>query len=118
MPSKRGKSVRASAEEYKTDKKKTLTSEEYALEKYLQLASKLYYGLSPKTTREFAYPYAIANGKCILENWSTNKSSSWLKGFMYKYKDSFLRYPESTTGSILQKKNLYLKICSALMSRV
>lgn len=104
-----GSSVRSSAEMYGIDRKtldryvkKYLASEnkdevsmkpnyssgqiftcheESLLESYIVKASKLHYGFTPKTARQFAFQFATANNKKIPQNWVDNEMASfdWLK---------------------------------------
>lgn len=73
--------------------------EEKLLAQYLLDASRMNYGLTTKDTRQFAYMYAVENGKKVNQNWFTNKVASrdWLRGFMFRNKNLSLRTPEPTS---------------------
>lgn len=72
--------------------------EESLLESYIVKASKLHYGFTPKTARQFAFQFATANNKKIPNNWIENEMASfdWLRGFMRRHGNILsLRTPES-----------------------
>lgn len=51
-------------------------AEEKDLAKYLETASKLYHGLTPKNVRMLAYQFAKRNDKKILDNWVVKEEAS------------------------------------------
>ncbi|ESN96406.1 hypothetical protein HELRODRAFT_163467 [Helobdella robusta] len=55
--------------------------QEEMLAKYLLQASKMNYGLSTKTTRQFAYDMAVANNITCPSSWSMKKTAEVLKPF-------------------------------------
>ncbi|XP_030767040.1 uncharacterized protein LOC115890832 [Sitophilus oryzae] len=73
--------------------------EESLLMEYLLTSADLYYGLTPKQTRKFAYQFGQENQKKIPENWRKNECASydWLKGFMSRHPQLSLRSPEGTS---------------------
>lgn len=76
--------------------------EETLLESYIVKSCKLHYGFTPKTARQFAFQFAVANNKKIPDKWVENEMASfdWLRGFMHRHsKILSLRTPESTSLS-------------------
>ncbi|ESO01824.1 hypothetical protein HELRODRAFT_160993 [Helobdella robusta] len=73
--------------------------QEEMLAKYLLQASKMNYGLSTKTTRQFAYDMAVANNITCPSSWSMKKTAGidWLQGFMKRRPELSLRAPEATS---------------------
>lgn len=73
--------------------------EESLLMEYLLTSANLYYGLTPKQTRKFAYQFGKENDKKLPENWKKNECASydWLKGFMSRHPQLSLRSPEATS---------------------
>ena len=73
--------------------------EEVMLKDYLVKASKIHYGLSPKSARELAYQYAVKLGKSVLSNWTINQCAGedWLSGFLKRFTELSLRKPEATS---------------------
>ena len=69
------------------------------LKDYLVKASKIYYGLSPKSARELAYQYAVKLGKSFPSNWTINKCAGedWLSGFLKRFTELSLRKPKATS---------------------
>lgn len=75
--------------------------EEKDLAKYLETASKLYHGLTPKNVRMLAYQFAKSNKKKIPDNWVVKEEASydWFWGFMRRHRELSLRKPEATSLS-------------------
>ncbi|XP_063837138.1 uncharacterized protein LOC135086264 [Ostrinia nubilalis] len=75
--------------------------EEKELSMYLETASKLYHGLTPKNVRCLAYQFVKMNNKKFPDNWEVKKKASydWLWGFMQRHKNLSLRKPEATSLS-------------------
>ncbi|ESO01977.1 hypothetical protein HELRODRAFT_161189 [Helobdella robusta] len=73
--------------------------QEEMLAKYLLQASKMNYGLSTKTTRQFAYDMAVANNITCPSSWSMKKTAGidWLQGFMKRRPELSLRAAEATS---------------------
>lgn len=73
--------------------------EELDLSNYLETASKLHHGLTPKAARELAFQFAEKNNKSVPQTWHQNKIASyaWLHGFMRRHKNLSLRVPEATS---------------------
>lgn len=76
-------------------------AEEKDLAKYLETASKLYHGLTPKNVRMLAYQFAKRNDKKIPDNWVVKEEASydWFWGFMKRHNELSLRKPEATSLS-------------------
>ncbi|CAH2088095.1 unnamed protein product [Euphydryas editha] len=76
-------------------------SEELELSNYLETASKLYHGLTPKATRLLAFQFALKNNKKMPENWQKNEIASydWIHGFIRRHSNLSLRVPEATSLS-------------------
>ena len=74
-------------------------NEELELVDYLQIASKMHYGLSRRELMKFAYDFAVANEKKTPEIWEKNKSAGkqWYYGFMKRHSNLSLRTPEATS---------------------
>lgn len=72
---------------------------EKTLEKYLVTCSNMYYGLTPKTTRQLAYQYAEKNNLPYPQTWKENKMAGrdWYAGFMERHSRLSLRTPEATS---------------------
>lgn len=77
------------------------SEEEMLLGNYLIRAADMHYGLSAEQTKQFAYQFAVGNGKTIPKTWMTNKSATcdWLRGFLNRQKNLSLRKPEATSLS-------------------
>ncbi|XP_069102972.1 uncharacterized protein [Argopecten irradians] len=75
--------------------------QEDILEDYLLTASKIYFGMSPKSTRELAYQCAISFGISIPESWERDKcaGTDWFQGFLKRHGSLSLRTPEATSLS-------------------
>ncbi|XP_063931141.1 uncharacterized protein LOC135143192 [Zophobas morio] len=73
--------------------------QENNLKKYLQKASDIYYGLTPKEVRQFAFQYATALKIKIPESWKTNKlaGEDWLSGYLKRNVELSIRKPEATS---------------------
>lgn len=77
--------------------------EEAALALYLIKCSKMCYGLTVASTREFAYKFAIANNKKINninpQSWEDNKKAGleWIRLFRKRQTNISLRTPEATS---------------------
>ncbi|KAL0830140.1 hypothetical protein ABMA28_003597 [Loxostege sticticalis] len=80
---------------------KKYEAEEKDLAKYLETASKLYHGLTPKNVRMLAYQFAKRNDKKIPDNWVVKEEASydWFWGFMKRHNELSLRKPEATSLS-------------------
>ena len=72
---------------------------EQMLVKYIKQASKIYYGVSLKELRMFAYQLATANDLRIPESWNDNKEAEldWMKHFLKRHRDLSIRNPEATS---------------------
>lgn len=75
--------------------------EEKDLAKYLETASKLYHGLTPKNVRMLAYQFGKKNNKKIPYGWQVKEEATydWFWGFMNRHKELSLRKPEATSLS-------------------
>lgn len=85
--------------------------QEHLLEDYLKQASDIYYGLSPKQVRQFAFEYAIALKLNIPESWSKNKlaGQDWFTMFLKRHNLLSIRTPEATSlarASSFNKENV------------
>lgn len=65
----------------------------------MQKASDIYYGLTPKEVRQFAFQYATALKIKIPESWKTNKlaGEDWLSGYLKRNVELSIRKPEATS---------------------
>jgi len=75
--------------------------EELLLANYITNASKLHYGLSPKSARLLAFEFAEANHKDVPSSWILNQTAGedWFSGFMKRHCSLSLRAPEATSLS-------------------
>lgn len=66
---------------------------------YLQICSKMHYGLDTKQTKKLAYEFAKLLGIKYPQEWNEHKSAGWdwLLGFMERNKSLYLRQPEATS---------------------
>lgn len=81
-------------------KRTVLTSEmELKLGDYLQVASKLNYGLTPRETRQLAYKFAVANKLRVPPSWDKKKEAGvdWFLGFMKRHTHLSIRKPQATS---------------------
>lgn len=62
-------------------------------------ASDIYYGLSPKEVRRFAYRYAIACSKKIPQTWAETEmaGTDWFTGFLKRHPQLSIRTPQATS---------------------
>lgn len=62
-------------------------------------ASDIYYGLSPKEVRRFAYRYAIACKNKIPQTWTETEmaGSDWFTGFLKRHPQLSIRTPQATS---------------------
>lgn len=73
--------------------------EEHELAKYVEHCSKIYYGMTTKDLRKFAFDLAVANKNKFPEAWRKNElaSKDWLKGYLKRHKNLSIRSPEATS---------------------
>jgi hypothetical protein len=74
--------------------------QENALEDYLKRSSDIYFGLTPKEVRKFAFQYATALKLTnIPPTWPKNECAGvdWFKKFMKRHKGLSVRKPEATS---------------------
>lgn len=73
--------------------------QENSLKSYLILSAKLHFGLTPLTTRKFAFQFADTNDVVVPKYWRDHEMASyaWLKGFMHRHKELSLRSPQATS---------------------
>ncbi|KAB0790057.1 hypothetical protein PPYR_15620 [Photinus pyralis] len=66
---------------------------------YIKHASKIYFGLSPKEVRKFAYECALTYNVTVPDSWNKNKCAGedWLTQFLKKHEDLSIRTPEATS---------------------
>lgn len=71
------------------------------LEQYLMKASDIYFGLSPKEVKRFAYTYAIACKINIPESWTEHEmaGSDWFSAFLKRHPRLSIRSPQATSIS-------------------
>ena len=76
-------------------------AEEESLENYLKRASDIYYGLSAREVRKFAFEYAVALNIKFPERWKDMQmaGAEWFTKFMKRHKTLSLRKPEATSIS-------------------
>lgn len=74
---------------------------ETQLEEYILRCSKIYYGLTPKDVRRFAYELALANNFVIPETWVNFKmaTAEWFSSYMKRHPSLSIRSPEATSLS-------------------
>ena len=82
-------------------------AEESYLENYLKTASGIYYGLSPRDVRKFAFEYAVALKENIPEVWKDKEISGpeWFTNFLKRYKTLSLRKSQEATISTTSSFN-------------
>ena len=70
---------------------------ELKLGDYLQEASRLNYGLTPRETRQLAYKFAVANKLRVPPSWEKKKEAGvdWFLGFIRR--QSYLSTPQATS---------------------
>ncbi|XP_046687436.1 uncharacterized protein LOC124373085 [Homalodisca vitripennis] len=75
--------------------------QEQMLAEYLLKASDIYFGLTPKEVRRFAYTYAVACNCKIPPSWSENEMAGpdWFTSFMKRNKTLSIRTPQATSMS-------------------
>lgn len=75
--------------------------QETVLADYLKRASDIYYGLTPKELRKFAFQYASANNLQIPASWTENKMAGpdWYTSFIKRNDTLSLRTPQATSLS-------------------
>ncbi|XP_066960928.1 uncharacterized protein [Macrobrachium rosenbergii] len=74
---------------------------EKLLVEYILKASKIYYGLTPKEVRAFAYEFAVSNIIKVPTNWTRTQMAGpdWFSCFMKRNPTLSLRTPEATSLS-------------------
>ena len=81
--------------------KKTVLSPEMErkLGEYLQTASQLNYGLTPRETRQLAYKFAVANKLRVPPSWDRKSEAGidWFLGFMKRQSYLSTRKPQATS---------------------
>lgn len=72
---------------------------EEELAAYLKQCSNMFYGLTPKITRQLTYEYALMNKVNVPNSWKRDESAGkdWFTGFMERHGDLSLRTPEATS---------------------
>lgn len=75
--------------------------QETELAEYLKRASDIYYGLTPKELRKFAFQYATANNLQVPTSWTDNKMAGpdWYTSFIKRNSTLSLRTPQATSLS-------------------
>lgn len=75
------------------------SDQEKNLEEYLKKASDIYYGLSPKEVRAFAYEYAAALKIKYPKSWEKNKlaGEDWFSSYLKRHAELSIRKPEATS---------------------
>ena len=73
--------------------------QENLLENYLMKASDIYFGLSPKEVRRFAYTYAVACNRTIPNSWTEFEMAGpdWFTGFLKRHPKLSIRTPQATS---------------------
>ncbi|XP_065643415.1 uncharacterized protein LOC136075093 [Hydra vulgaris] len=99
--------------------------QEVFLEEYLMKASDIYYGLSPKEVRRFAYTYAVACSRKIPHSWVELQSagSDWFSGFLKRHPKLSIRSPQATslarcTSFIKHNVKLFFDNLSNVLNRL
>lgn len=66
---------------------------------YIKKASNIYYGLSPKEVRKFAYQYGKANNITMPPSWAEKEmaGTDWFSSFLMRHSSSSIRTPEATS---------------------
>lgn len=66
---------------------------------YIKHCSKIYFGLSPKEVRRFAYDCAVAFHVAVPESWRRDNAAGedWLTSFLKKHPTLSIRTPEATS---------------------
>ncbi|KAJ8956451.1 hypothetical protein NQ318_010765 [Aromia moschata] len=84
---------------YFNDRQVFSNEHETLLSEYLKRASDIYFGLTPKQLRKFAFQYAIHNNLRIPSNLAENKMAGpdWYTQFIKRNKSLSLRSPEATS---------------------
>ncbi|KAJ8964234.1 hypothetical protein NQ314_005063 [Rhamnusium bicolor] len=74
---------------------------ETLLADYLKRASDIYYGLTPKELRKFAFQYASSNKFEVPANWTKNKMAGedWAAAYIKRNNSLSLRCPQATSLS-------------------
>ena len=89
-------------------KSQVFTSEmETILVRYLLKCASMFYGLTPKQTRQLAYEFAVQNNLKIPVTWTKTKMAGkdWFSGFMSRNKNLSIRKPEATSVSRMASFN-------------
>ncbi|GBN33652.1 hypothetical protein AVEN_250682-1 [Araneus ventricosus] len=75
--------------------------QEDMLQQYLMKASDIYFGLSPKEVKRFAYTYAVACKINIPKSWTEHEmaGSDWLSAFLKRHPKLSIRSPQATSIS-------------------
>ena len=73
--------------------------QENLLVEYLKKASEIYFGLTPKQVRRFAYTYAVACNRKIPPSWADREIAGvdWFSCFMKRNKSLSIRSAQSTS---------------------
>lgn len=84
---------------YKKSKQVFSPEQTQKLVEYLKAASKIYYGLSPKNVRKFAYECAVKHDITMPQSWRENQMAGpdWLQNFLKKNDSLSIRTPEATS---------------------
>jgi hypothetical protein len=72
---------------------------EESLAQYLLKCSSMFYGLSPKKTRQLAYQFAVRNSLKIPDTWKIKKMAGkdWFSAFLRRNPNLSIRKPEATS---------------------
>ncbi|XP_050300113.1 uncharacterized protein LOC126738716 [Anthonomus grandis grandis] len=72
---------------------------EQALAEYLLKCSSMFYGLTPKKTRQLAFQFASRNKLLIPDSWATQAMAGeeWFAGFLRRNPELSIRKPEATS---------------------
>lgn len=83
------------------------TEMEEILAQYLVKCAAMFYGLTPKQTKQLAYEFAIKNSLRVPDTWIRNKKAGkdWFTGFMLRNKSLSIRKPEATSVSRIASFN-------------
>ncbi|GBM45820.1 hypothetical protein AVEN_272237-1 [Araneus ventricosus] len=75
--------------------------QEDMLQQYLMKASDIYFGLSPKEVKRFAYTYAVACKINIPKSWTEHEmaGSDWFSAFLKRHPKLSIRSPQATSIS-------------------
>lgn len=84
---------------YQRNRQNFTDEQEEELEKYILLASSIYFGLSPKDIRKIAFELAISNNLKVPKSWESNKlaGADWFTSFLKRHPSLSIRTPEATS---------------------